>query len=104
MRYRRSWALICLLLFSLFPPLDFKRGGISMGGTRGRGSSASRTGTGLFGGGSKPSRTSSGANAYHRNLGGNQQRTQNVGHGFNSGGWNNGLGKQHKDEFKQMKL
>lgn len=63
------WLLIAIILSTLLPPLDAKRGGI-LGGSRSRGSSASRAGGGLFGGGSKPMRTSSGANAYHRNLGG----------------------------------
>ncbi|EYC01731.1 hypothetical protein Y032_0105g3710 [Ancylostoma ceylanicum] len=100
MRSRRVWLLIAIILSTLLPPLDAKRGGI-LGGSRSRGSSASRSGGGLFGGGSKPMRTSSGANAYHRNLGGvHQQRPhqQSQGHGWGGGtggGWGGRQQGQH---------
>ncbi|KAK6744174.1 hypothetical protein RB195_011090 [Necator americanus] len=94
MRSRRAWLLITIILSTLLPPIDSKRGGI-LGGSRARGSSASRGGSGgaLFGGGSKPMRTSSGANAYHRNLGGvHQQRPHQQSHGQGWGGTGGGWG------------
>nr|CDJ95268.1 Protein of unknown function CX domain containing protein [Haemonchus contortus] len=100
MRNRRAaWLLIALVSFELLPPLDAKRGGI-LGGSRSRGSSASRMGGGgLFGGGSKPMRTSSGTNVYNRNLGGvHQSRTHQGGHGGGwgtGGGWGSGGRQQH---------
>ncbi|XGW13938.1 hypothetical protein V3C99_000316 [Haemonchus contortus] len=80
MRNRRAaWLLIALVSFELLPPLEAKRGGI-LGGSRSRGSSASRMGGGgLFGG-------------VH------QSRTHQGGHGGGwgtGGGWGSGGRQQH---------
>ncbi|ULT99139.1 hypothetical protein L3Y34_000465 [Caenorhabditis briggsae] len=109
MRNRKSYGffLISLILFSLIPSIESRRGGGGgIGGSRGggsrgssggfgsRGSSGARTssGGGWFGGGSKTN-TGAGRNDYSRGTNLGNTRQQASGGGWNSGGssgnWNN---------------
>uniref|UniRef100_A0A8R1DX39 CX domain-containing protein n=1 Tax=Caenorhabditis japonica TaxID=281687 RepID=A0A8R1DX39_CAEJA len=99
--YNTALFLISLLLFSLIPPLESRRGGGGMGGGGSRGSSGSRSSSGGFGrtggSGSRSSSSSGGGlfggggggvrNEYSRgkSLGGNRA---NQGTGSGGGGWN----------------
>ncbi|EFP10540.1 hypothetical protein CRE_29095 [Caenorhabditis remanei] len=115
-RQSSAYFLISLILFSLAPPAEFRRGGGgSIGGSRGasggsrgsssggfgsRGSSGARTqsssGAGWLGGGTK---TGAGRNDYSRgtNLGSNTRQGTNTGgvwnHQNSGPGWNSNQGQ-----------
>ncbi|WKY02885.1 hypothetical protein Q1695_016296 [Nippostrongylus brasiliensis] len=88
MRNRRAaWFLIALVSCTLLPPVETKRGGI-LGGSRSRGSSASRSGGGgLFGGG--------GHSGVHQQRPHQSGHGQNTGGSWSGGGWGSGGRQQH---------